>query len=597
MSRMGEGVAKRPMVPFIVLIVITAASLGMIAMNPPSFDMDQESFRPDNEIARASVIINGSFTSTVSIMSMADARNSGGDMFTKEMFSSALAYEMSLAEMKYTDLDGVDRYYAELPMFMILSPVSAVAEATVKYLMGLPAGHPDHLGADTLPDPSDFTTHREYLVEYYQTLIVITDSPLVAPALLKTVAYMALTGADGKKMASLLTNDRVIDNATMSVSASGCMISLMFMDEGLGLIQGGGLAFEKNVISAAKDFNENNTNGPKIMAVGMETMMTDIGSMAQDDISKLLPIALAVILILLLLIYRDASDTLIAILGLLIAVIWTFGISSLAGVGMSTIAIAVPILILALGIDYSLHLVFRYREERGSGKGSKEAIAITMGSVGQALVLATVTTAVAFLSYLTSEMSALADFGLMCAIGIVCAFASMMLLIPTTQVLRDRRAEKKGKDPNEAKRYKKEADEGRDTLGKISGVGGKMAARNPWAVLGMITVIVALFGYSATNLSYDFDMYEFIPEGTDAHDTITYLSDNYSVTTSTSSVLIFADPWKIETIMAIEDSLNEMEAASILGISYQPTGPPDAEYIGTALKAFNEKYGDMDISA
>ena len=587
MRRMGEGAAKRPMIPFAVLLVVTAAMLGAIFVNPPSFDMDEESFRPDNEIMRAQTLISETFTSTASIMSMADARGAGGDIITQPSFLQVLGYERTLADMEYTDIDDDCWYYSDLPLFRIVSPVSVISEATVNFLIsqGMPI---------TLPDPTLFPNHHDYLIAYYDTLIGVIGSPAVDDNILKAVAYGVITDPSGAMMRSLLTSDiKIVDGPmppmTGTVSASGCMISLMMMDDALEVIKGGESGFEKDVIGAAKDYSAACPGGPGIKAVGMETMMSEIGDMARADISKLLPIALAVIIILLLIIYRDASDTLVALLGLVIAIVWTFGIASIAGVGMTTISIAVPILILALGIDYSLHLVFRYREERGIGNEPKKAIGVTMGSVGRALVLATVTTAIAFLSYQTSEMAALADFGLLCAIGIVCAFGSMMLLIPMTQVLRDRRAEKKGKDPDAAKRYKKPENEGKDTLGKIAGVGGKIAARSPLAVLGILAVIVMAGGYSATNLSYDFDMYEFIPEGTEAHDTIMYLNDNYMTTTSTTSVLVYADPWDISTIKAIEDSLNNMANDPIKGLKYQGPGPPDSdsvEYLGTILSKF-----------
>ncbi|MDR0791172.1 MAG: MMPL family transporter, partial [Methanomassiliicoccaceae archaeon] len=373
----------------------------------------------------------------------------------------------------------------------------------------------------------------------------------------------------------------------------GCMVSVILLDKNIiSDMKDGQLGFEKDVIGTAKGFITEN-DGLSIRAIGMMTMMSEIGELAQNDIMMLLPIALAVIVILLLLIYRDLADTLVGLLGLLIAIVWTFGIAALINIQMSTIAIAVPILILALGIDYSLHLVFRYREERGSGEAPSGAISKTMGSVGIALVLATVTTAIAFLSYQTSSLSALADFGLMCAIGIVCAFGSMLLLIPAAQILRDRKAERKGKTVDDIKRYRKPKNENGDVLSKISGVGGRMAAKSPWAVLGVVAVLMALFGYSATNLSYSFNMYDFIPEGTEASDVLSYMEDNYANSTSVTSVLIYDSGWRIEVIQAIQESLDNMSAEAesdrIKGLAYRSPVPPDtthtvvADHIGTAL--------------
>ena len=565
--------AKRPFVPLAVLAVITAASLGMIMMNPPSFDMEEGSFRPDNEMVRASTLISETFTSSASVMSLVDARGAG-DIFTKDIFISVLDYEESLYNMRYTGAGGAEHSYSDLQMFMVYSPVSIIAGGILTAADA--AAIADHMVANGIAVPTQYDCLRAAI------------SILPNDAALKAAAKIILTHPDNAMAAALFTNDLDITNMT----AGGCMISVVISDADIKLIQDKRLGFENDVLAVADTFTP--TEGVKVKAVGMMKMMSEIGSLAQKDLSMLLPIAIAVIILLLLLIYRDGTDTFIGLFGLMIAVIWTFGFASLIGIGMSTIAIAVPILILALGIDYSLHTVFRYREERMSGKDSKEAMSTTLGSVGQALVLATVTTAIAFLSYQTSELGALADFGAMCAIGIVCAFGAMMLLIPSVQVMRDRKADRKGKEMGETKRYRRPENKNGDALSRISGAGGRMAAKSPWAVLGVMALIVAGMGYSATNLSYNFDMYDFIPEGTEAHETLTYLNENYTLTAGTTSVLIRADPWDIETIRAIEDSLNNIEDASIKGISYHGTGPPEAEYIGTVLKSLGERLTKAD---
>jgi len=577
MGKAGESMVKRPIVPLLILMVVTAASLGMIASNPPSFEMDQESFMPDNELTRASSVIQEAFTSSTSMMSMADASGAGGNIFAKEVFIDILGYEKALSEMRYDGIDGNDHAYADLPVFQVISPVSVISQSIYAVWYQTTYGTPPLAPAD------------------HDTLIMVIGG--MSSAELQVFAAGVLSDPQSEMLLAMLTNDLDVffDPDFMgpgmpfgTVSAKGCMVTVIITDDEIELMLDGKLGFEGDVIAAANGFAP--STGVSIRAIGMWTMMSEIGTLAQQDIGMLIPIALVVIVTLLLVIYRDVFDTLIAILGIVIAVIWTFGISALFGIQMSTIAIAVPILILALGIDYSLHLVFRYREERMSGKDIKGAIAKTFGSVGEALILATVTTAIAFLSYLTSSMSALADFGLMCAIGIVCAFFAMLLLVPPLQIMRDRRARKKGKNPDEAKRYRRPENEKGDVLGKISGIGGRMAAKSPWAVLGVVAVIVAGFGYSATNMSYSFDMYDFIPDGTEAYDTLNYLNDNYTISQGQTSVLIYGDGWDVNTIRGMELSLQNMRAATedgrIPGIAYIDKDP-DATYVSTILSQVN----------
>jgi len=577
MGKAGESMVKRPIVPLLILMVVTAASLGMIASNPPSFEMDQEAFMPDNELTRASAVIQDAFTSSASMMNMVDASAAGGNIFTTEVFVDVLNFEKILSEMRYEGIDGTDHAYSDLPVFQVISPVSVISQSIYAVWYQTTHGTPPTAPAD------------------HDTLIMIIEG--MTDVELQVFSAGVLSDPQSEMLTAMLTNDLDVffDPDFMgsgmpfgTVSARGCMVTVIITDDETELMSGGKLGFEGDVIATANGFVS--STGITVRAVGMWTMMSEIGTLAQQDIGMLIPIALAIIVILLLIIYRDLLDTLIAILGIVIAVIWTFGISALFGVQMSTIAIAVPILILALGIDYSLHLVFRYREERMSGRDIKEAITKTFGSVGEALILATVTTAIAFLSYLTSSMAALADFGLMCAIGIVCAFFAMLLLIPPLQITRDRRARKKGKNPDEAKRYRRPENENGDALGKISGIGGRMAAKSPWAVLGVVALIVAGFGYSATNMSYSFNMYDFIPDGTEAYDTLNYLSDNYSISQDQTSVLIYGDGWDVNTIRGIELSLQNMQAATeserIPGVAYIDKDP-DATYVSTILSQIN----------
>lgn len=558
MNRLGERMAKKPAIPLLVILVVTFASLGMIAYDPPAFNMDEEAFMPDNDITKASTVVSEAFTSSASVMSTIDALGTeGGDMFTKEVFLDVLNYEKNLYAMEYLGTDGISYPYADPNNgFNIMSPVSTVA-----HVMATAAGFPEPINYDSM-------------------IFVVQNA---TDENIKAVAYM-LFNPEGPAaaMALMLTNDAVIEYGT--ISAKGCVISVVVVDTLVSEITDGMIGFERDVSNTISSLTVD-TAGLEIKAVDLNTMMSEIGNMAMDDMSKLIPVALILIVVILLLMYRDFVDMLVGILGLILAIIWTFGISIVLGLEITTIAIAVPILLLGLGIDYGLHLVFRYREERISGHNSEKASGKTVDSVGEALVLATVTTAIAFLSYLTSSMSALASFGAMCAIGIVCAFVVMLLLIPAMQSIRDRRFEKKGIPIEKVKRYKKSESKHGDIIGKVSGIGGRFAAKSPLAVICITCIAMIGFGYSATTLSSEFDMYSFIPENTDASETINYMAENYSMTSDTSSILIYADGWDVDTLRAIEKSMANIDRDQIKGLSYIHGELEDPQYINVILSA------------
>ncbi len=99
-----------------------------------------------------------------------------------------------------------------------------------------------------------------------------------------------------------------------------------------------------------------------------------------------------------------------------------------------------PILLIGLGVDYGIHMTSRYQEEFGHERGIEAATETAIRTVGVALILATGTTAVGFLTNLVSPVPALKDFGILAAVGIVVSFALMLTLVPAVRLLLDRRA-------------------------------------------------------------------------------------------------------------------------------------------------------------
>ncbi len=103
-----------------------------------------------------------------------------------------------------------------------------------------------------------------------------------------------------------------------------------------------------------------------------------------------------------------------------------------------------PILLIGLGVDYGIHMTTRYQEELGAGADVERGTGIAIRTVGVALVLATVTTVVGFLTNLVSPVPALKDFGILAAVGIVVSFVLMLTLMPAIRLILDKVAERNG---------------------------------------------------------------------------------------------------------------------------------------------------------
>jgi uncharacterized protein len=154
---------------------------------------------------------------------------------------------------------------------------------------------------------------------------------------------------------------------------------------------------------------------------------------------------------------RTVADVLLTMATIVMAIVWMNGIGVLLGPGylgwigaMNDVSQIVPVLLIGLGVDYAIHLTTRYREEVAAGGSVADAIRRAITTVGVALTLATVTTAVGFLTNIINPMPALRDFGVLAAVGIVSSFLLMLTFVPSVRLLLDRRAERAGVLPRQA---------------------------------------------------------------------------------------------------------------------------------------------------
>jgi uncharacterized protein len=149
-------------------------------------------------------------------------------------------------------------------------------------------------------------------------------------------------------------------------------------------------------------------------------------------------------------------------LTIVLVVLWMNGVGALLQrVGLlgplTEVAQIVPILLVGLGVDYGIHLTSRYRDEVGAGRTVDAAMRTAIGTVGVALVLRHVTTAIGFLTNVVNPIPALRDFGILASVGITLSFVLMLTFVPALRIVLDRRAEagppadrRHGRDPRPA---------------------------------------------------------------------------------------------------------------------------------------------------
>jgi putative drug exporter of the RND superfamily len=184
---------------------------------------------------------------------------------------------------------------------------------------------------------------------------------------------------------------------------------------------------------------------------GLEVKITGGAGFSADAIevfesidSTLLLAALALVIFLLIVIYRSPFFFLIP----LAAVVFAETLSRSIGYGVSELGVTIngqsssimSVLVLGAGTDYALLLVSRYREELHHTVDKHEAMRTALASAGPAIFASAATVIAALLCLMLAKVNGTAGLGPIAAIGIACAALSMLTLLPALLTIFGRRA-------------------------------------------------------------------------------------------------------------------------------------------------------------
>jgi len=232
---------------------------------------------------------------------------------------------------------------------------------------------------------------------------------------------------------------------------------------------------------------------------------------------------------------RTTADTVVTFLTILVGIQWMNGYGFLRFEDASPMAQILPILLIGLGVDYSIHMTTRYRQELVAGNSVDDSMRTAIRTVGVALVLATLTTAVGFLTNVTNDLPALAEFGELAAIGIAASFLLMLTFVPAVRELLDRRAEKH-------ERLDTGGLDGGDSrfLPKIVGKTAILPRRFAVATLVVAFGLTGVGAYSMTGLSTEFSFLDFVPTNSPLRDTAVTVIERFDFP-ETTSVLVQGD--------------------------------------------------------
>jgi hypothetical protein len=175
----------------------------------------------------------------------------------------------------------------------------------------------------------------------------------------------------------------------------------------------------------------------EIGLTGLPIMESDEMQSSQSSMTLATILSFLGVLVVLVAGFGGMRHSLLAMAVLLVGMAWSLSYVTLAVGHLNILSSAFGAILVGLGINYAVYYVARYLQLREAGYEVRPALLGTAGSVGSAITIIAVTTAIAFYMSGFTEFTGVAELGLVAGGGILTCWLSAMTLLPAVIYLAD----------------------------------------------------------------------------------------------------------------------------------------------------------------
>ena len=230
------------------------------------------------------------------------------------------------------------------------------------------------------------------------------------------------TDAERERLRDALRgNDRVYGNVVSRDFALTAVI---------GMVEPG--ASDAPLLAELERIVAQNPGEEEVTLGGTPYSRYNTGNYTKKDLGRLLPAGLLMMLVFLLICFKQLRGVLLPFLVVLMSILVSMGLIPLFGWQITVITIILPVLLIAVANDYGIHMIVKYQEDNTPGCcfSQKDLARRMVSSLGLPILLTGLTTMVGMLCLQGHILIPAGQLGILAAAGVVFALAASLLFIP-----------------------------------------------------------------------------------------------------------------------------------------------------------------------
>lgn len=303
---------------------------------------------------------------------------------------------------------------------------------------------------------------------------------------------------------------------------------------------------------------------------------------SQEDLARLAPFVLAIILGLVLLSLRSARAAVLTLITVGLGILWALGAMAWLGQPLTLVSSSLPVILVTLGAAYPVHLLVWYLTQGGS-------VEDMLVSVGWPVLVSALTAIAGFVSFLTMDLAPMREFGWQLALGTALSLVVAMVVLPAALYLW----------PMPARRMHERGTRFDALLGRFA-----LACRKArWWILSASAVATIVLAIQIPNVEVRMDTRSFFAEGSEPDRADRFMADRFGGSVFLQVLVVgdISEPAVLGRIAAFEDRVSAVAGVTHIEsitrvISVVHEGMKGTRRLG-ATREENEQYAFLAASS
>ena len=170
--------------------------------------------------------------------------------------------------------------------------------------------------------------------------------------------------------------------------------------------------------------------GRNLHMSGLPWLRIANASNLEKEIYITISLTLLVTIVIFFLFLKSIRATAISFSVVLIGVVFSLGIITMCGYGITILSSLIAPLIIVIGVPNCIYLINKYHQEYKKHSNKMLAIENVIKKVGYIALITNTTTALGFAAFMLTNSQSLEEFGLVSSLSIMVVFIISMILIP-----------------------------------------------------------------------------------------------------------------------------------------------------------------------